>query len=144
MNHPLLRRPDPDALQARFGRRVAARLTEHADSLHPDIGERLRFARERALQAAQVRRAASSGAASGTGAAALRSGRPSGPPWWIKLASFAPLVLLLIGLGVIGELHDRSEIDAAAEVDIALLADDLPPDAYQDAGFLEYLRTAQE
>ena len=76
------------------------------------------------------------------GAAALAGGPRS--PWWLKLASFAPLVMLLAGLSLIEDLHDRNQITAAAEIDVALLADDLPPDAYRDAGFAEYLKTAQE
>jgi hypothetical protein len=121
-----------EARQERFARRVTARLSEQAASVSPDISERLRFARESALARARSQRDAA----------------PAAPrrfaPWWIRVASFAPLVMLLLGLGVINELHDRSEIAAAAEIDVALLADDLPPDAYRDAGFVEFLRTAQE
>jgi hypothetical protein len=124
-----------ESLEARFARRVTARLSEQGDALPHDLSERLRFAREAALRRAVHAREARSSDSKPQGAVA---------PWWIKLASFAPLIMLLLGLGVIGELHDRSEIVAAAEVDSALLADSLPPDAYQDAGFLEYLRTAQE
>jgi hypothetical protein len=32
----------------------------------------------------------------------------------------------------------------AAEIDSALLADDLPPKAYSDAGFVEFLKTPRE
>jgi hypothetical protein len=67
-----------------------------------------------------------------------------GSPWWLKLASFVPLVMLIAGLTGIEELHDRSQIAAAADVDVALLADKLPPDAYRDPGFVEFLKTAQD
>jgi hypothetical protein len=33
---------------------------------------------------------------------------------------------------------------AAAEVDTALLADTLPPEAYRDPGFVEFLKTAED
>ena len=128
-------RPSPALLQDRYARRVAARLSEHADALPHDVSERLRYARTAALVRARAVRERRSAPRVAAGASVR---------WWLKLASFAPLVMLLLGLGVIGELHDRSEIAAAAEVDVALLSDSLPPDAYQDAGFLEYLRTAQE
>jgi hypothetical protein len=124
---------DLDALQARFAHRVTARLSQQAEAVSPDISERLRFARESALARARSQREAAAPAA-----------RRSFSPWWIRVASFAPLVMLVLGLGVINELHDRSEIAAAAEIDVALLADDLPPDAYRDAGFVEFLRTSQE
>jgi hypothetical protein len=127
---------DLDALQARFARRVAARLTEQAEGVSPDVSERLRFARETALARARAQHESAS--------APAVAPKRRGLPWWIRVASFAPLIMLLVGLGVIGELHDRSEIAAAAEIDVALLADNLPPDAYRDAGFVEFLRTAQE
>jgi hypothetical protein len=134
---------DLDALQARFALRVAARLTENAQNSTPaDVSERLRFARERALERARELRQVAAVQPAGRGAAALLSA--GGSPWWLKLASFVPLVMLLIGLSVIEELHDRNQIAAAAEIDVALLADKLPPDAYQDAGFVEFLKTSQE
>ncbi|MED5619282.1 DUF3619 family protein [Ideonella sp. BN130291] len=138
---------DPEVLQARFALRVTAQLAQHAERTPHDVTERLRFARERALERArQVRRSAAVEAASNVqsmgGAAALSGGGRS--PWWLKLASFAPLVLLLAGLSLIEQMHDRNQIAAAAEIDVALLADDLPPDAYRDAGFVEFLKTSQE
>jgi hypothetical protein len=137
---------DLDTLQARFALRVAAQLTEHADRTPHDVGERLRFARERALERArQVRHSTAVQTASAVqpmGRSAALSGGSS--PWWLKLASFAPLVLLLAGLSLIEQLHDRNQVTAAAEIDVALLADDLPPDAYRDAGFVEFLKTSQE
>jgi hypothetical protein len=51
--------------------------------------------------------------------------------------------LLLAGLMLIDSRYTRSQIDAAAEVDAAILADDLPPEAYRDQGFVEFLRTAR-
>jgi hypothetical protein len=133
---------DLDALQARFALRVLAQLTESTENNTPaDVSERLRFARERALERARELRAATTVQPAGRGAAALLAG---GSPWWLKLASFVPLLMLLVGLSVIEELHDRNQIAAAAEIDVALLADKLPPDAYRDAGFVEFLKTSQE
>ena len=60
--------------------------------------------------------------------------------WWLRLASMSPLVLLVIGLVFIQHLHDQADIHAAAEVDAALLADDLPPEAYGDPGFVAFLK----
>ena len=64
-------------------------------------------------------------------------------PWWLRLGSLVPLALLLAGLMLIDSRYTRSQIDAAAEVDAAILADDLPPEAYRDQGFVEFLRTAR-
>ena len=54
------------------------------------------------------------------------------------------LVALLGGLLAIDHLQSRSQIDAATDVDSALLADDLPPQAYSDPGFLEFLRSPEQ
>lgn len=136
--------PDRDGLEARFGVRVASMLGERAQSTAPDISERLRFAREQALSRAQAARraqAATGPVVVGRGRAAVLA-NPLG--WWFKLGSAAPLALLVLGLAGIAHVHDKAQIAAVAEVDAALLADDLPPAAYTDPGFAEYLKTNRE
>jgi hypothetical protein len=135
---------DRDGLEARFGVRVAALLGERAQSTAPDISERLRFAREQALVRAQAARQVQTASAPvlvGRGRSAVLA-NPLG--WWFKLGSAAPLALLVLGLAGIAHVHDKAQIAAVAEVDAALLSDDLPPAAYTDPGFAEYLKTHQE
>ena len=129
-----------DALQSRFAHRLAARLTEQSQSVKPDISERLRFAREQALARARTQLAAeTAGGASRSGMSlALLGG------WGIKLASLLPLVVLAGGLILIQRWHSSSQISAAAEIDASLLADDVPPDAYSDPGFVEFLKTPRD
>jgi hypothetical protein len=133
-------RIDLDALQTRFALRVASRLSEQSRNLPQDLSERLRVSREQAVaRARQVRLAQPSTApafASSAGAVAL-GGSPSA---WLRLASLMPLMLLVLGLVLIQHLLDQAEIHAAAEVDAALLADDLPPEAYGDPGFVFFLK----
>lgn len=59
--------------------------------------------------------------------------------WLVRLASLLPLLALLAGLWGINHWAHREQVQAAAEVDTALLTDDLPPAAYADPGFEEYL-----
>jgi hypothetical protein len=133
-----------DTLQARFALRLAARLTERSQGLEADVGERLRFAREKALEKARASRAASaSGPVGATAAGALLLGR-AGSGWWMKLASVLPALALIAGLLLIQKSQTDEQISAAAEIDAALLADDLPPVAYSDAGFAEFLKTPRE
>ena len=143
-NHTFSPEPHRDGLEARFGMRVASLLGERAQATAPDISERLRFAREQALTRAQAaRRAATAPAAvvvARGGAAALASHLG----WWFKLGSAMPLALLVVGLMGIAHVHERNQIAAVAEVDAALLSDDLPPAAYTDPGFAEYLKTIRE
>ena len=133
-----------DALQARFALRVTARLTEHAAELGPDLTERLRFAREQALERARAVRSAEAAVTVGVsrGGAAILGRAGSG--WWLKLASVLPVLALAAGLFMIQRLQENAQISSAAEVDAALLADDLPPRAYSDAGFVEFLKTPGE
>ena len=138
-----------EGIEARFGLRVAALLNESAEAAPHDISERLRVAREQAIERARaVRKAEAAVAAGGTvlagrsGGAAVLAKQSGG--WWMRLASVLPLVLLVAGFVAIDDAHDQAQITAAADLDSALLADDLPPDAYSDPGFIEYLKTQQE
>lgn len=137
---------DADALQARFALRVTARLHERAQRTGADIDERLRFAREQALERARAGRsaAAQAGWATVGGPVLALAGDKRDTPWWGRLAAWVPLVLLIVGLVAIQQRHSQAQIDAAAEVDAALLSDDLPPDAYSDPGFVEFLRAPQD
>lgn len=132
-----------ESLESRFALRVAARLAEGTDALPDNAAERLRFAREQALERARERRAAApatAAVATGGGTAAL-----GGPPSrWFKLAAVLPLVALVAGLVLISEWNMRQQVAAAAEIDAQILADDLPPGAYSDPGFVEFLKTPRE
>ena len=130
-----------EAAEARCARAIAARLTLRSSSVAPDIGERLRFARELALETAvRSRRAAGFAELSGSaqGVAALQW---SGSPLWTSIVSVVPLLALVAGLFFIQNMQARSQIETAAEVDTALLGDDLPISAYRDPGFVEYLKS---
>jgi len=131
-----------DALESRIAYRIAARLSQRADALDGDVAERLRFAREQALERAKAARAAQSRpvvAVTGSGAAVLGGGG-----WWLKLGSALPILALAAGLFLIQHLHTQAQIEAAAQIDVELLADDLPPEAYNDAGFVEFLKNPQD
>lgn len=142
-----------DARVTRFGLRVAASLTESNAALPHDVSERLRFAREQAMaRAAQARAAAHvvsapSFAAVQVGSTLALSGGPRGGAngsLWAKLVSGLPLLALVAGLLLMQRGQINEQIAAAAEVDTALLSDSLPPDAFTDPGFAEYLRDAEE
>lgn len=128
-----------EALQARLAYRVAGRLSEAAAAVEPDVSERLRFAREQALERARAVRAAAPTVVVPGPTAVLGGGG-----WWVRLASLVPLAALAGGLFLIQHLHSQSQIDAAAAIDAELLTDDLPPSAYTDPGFAEFLKTPRE
>lgn len=138
---------DLEVFQARYALRVAARLSEGSRDLPHDISERLRAVREQAVGRAGLARRAHAATSTQTtaarSAAAILLGLPGSSPRaesWLKLASVIPVVALVAGFMLIDRLHTRSQIKTAAEIDTALLADHLPPAAYSDPGFVEFLK----
>jgi hypothetical protein len=130
---------EAERLEARFGLRVGALLNERAADTPRDVSERLRVAREQALARARASRLSTAGADTvvGGGRSATLGRLPS---WLFRFASVMPLVVLVAGMVLIDEWHDRAQVEAAADVDVSLLSDELPPDAYSDAGFVEFLK----
>ncbi|UCU97710.1 DUF3619 family protein [Acidovorax radicis] len=126
----------------RFARRVTARLSSGTDDLPYDISERLRASRMQALAkrkvVAPVKRTAPASAVISMGTSATL-GRGS---WWNAVVSAVPLLALVVGLVVINIAQDERSASDVAEVDAALLTDDLPPDAYADPGFVQFLKTS--
>lgn len=167
--HPL-NAAQRESLEAQFALRLSARLEAGIESLPHDITERLRVAREQSVAATRLARAraaspitapqvnwglqlagaSSQGSGSIAGwtsravARATGHGRrlddaPMG--WGMRLASLVPVVALIAGLWGIHTWYRHEQVQAATDVDMALLTDDLPPSAYVDPGFEEYLRS---
>lgn len=131
--------PDLESLEARFAFRVAGRLSDQSEGVNSDLGERLRFARETAIERARTARLAQETSVQGRSGGAAILGNTG--HWWVQIASVLPLLVLIGGLVLIAHWQTREQIAVAAEVDAALLADDLPPEAYSDPGFVEFLKT---
>lgn len=119
----------------RFGRAIAARLSQGKSSLHPDIGERLRVARQQAVARRKVEIAPRIVQAKGGQAVLAGASR-----WWSRGASVLPLVALVAGLVTIAQWQADERADAIAEIDAALLTDELPTAAYTDPGFKQFLQ----
>lgn len=129
------------ALEARLAGCMASALTARAQMLPHDVTERLRVGRSQALdRARQVRLQISSAqttVAMAAGGAAALGGFGA---WWQRAASLTPLIVLVLGILMIENHTLREQVVAAAEIDALLLSDDLPPAAYSDPGFGEFLR----
>ena len=134
-----------EILQDRYGLRLAARLTEGTSELPHDFRERLRVARQQAVAHRKVVNVALARTASGlasSGNTATLSFGDGGWNLWSRLASTLPLITLVVGLVAITVIQNDDRAREVAEVDAALLTDDLPPAAYTDSGFLQYLKSA--
>jgi hypothetical protein len=60
---------------------------------------------------------------------------------WQRIASALPLIVLLAGLVTIHVVQNERRAREVADVDAALLTDDLPPAAYADPGFVQFLKS---
>jgi hypothetical protein len=133
---------DTVKIQDQIGLRIAAQLNSASLDLPHDISERLRAARTRAVAARlmpQTRLQTSHGVTHQNGVGLLNFG-DEGLNIWSRLASFLPLIALVAGLAIIQNIMDDDRANELAEVDAALLTDDLPPSAYADPGFLQFLK----
>jgi hypothetical protein len=122
-----------------FGHLVARALSANLEQLPYEVLERLRAGRMRALAARRV----SPVLATRPQAQQMGDGTLTmGAPWrgWTPLASLFPMVLLVVGLLTINVVLDEYRANEVAEVDSALLTDDLPPTAYTDPGFVHFLK----
>ncbi len=138
-----------------FAQRVVAHLDAAARNIPHNASERLRFARERALDAQKLmgletaaavqwqRQAAISGSL-----ASDMGGAPHGSRFnfdsFGKWGSFIPLIALVTGLFAITHFQSDQRAKEIAEIDSALLTDDLPPAAYADQGFGLFLKQQSE
>jgi hypothetical protein len=119
--------------EQQFGNRVRQILKQRAE-LSPQVAERLRAARERAL--ARQRRepqTALEWAHQAIGGLGGWSG--------VSLKLVAPLAALAIGLSLIYVWQQNQRVAEMEEIDAQLLTDDLPIDAYLDRGFQNFIKT---
>ena len=120
-----------------FGRASAALLSQSAQSLPAGIKDRLHAARMKALSAKKAEKVLAQKPVFAGISGNWNSGSNG---LWDTVGWIAPLVVLVFGLIGIAQWQDDSRINDIAEVDAALLSDDVPPDAYADSVFLAFLK----
>ncbi|WP_313032964.1 DUF3619 family protein [Massilia alkalitolerans] len=64
-------------------------------------------------------------------------------PALARFAVAAPMLALVIGMGGVYQYEQQQRLAAMAEVDAAVLADELPLTAYLDQGFNAYVESQQ-
>ena len=128
--------------QDRYGLRIAARLSEGAATLPHDLSERLRVARIQAVSRRKVYRQVGIEAVLSRGGAATLGAGDDGLNWWSRIASALPLLVLAVGLVTIHAIQNEKIANEMAVVDVALLVDDLPPAAYTDPGFAQFIKAS--
>ncbi|MFV0680979.1 DUF3619 family protein [Ottowia sp.] len=137
-----------DVLQARYSLRLSARLSADLDNLPHGVTERLRVARQQAVmqrkkpQTVTRLRRATEIAHNGHTAALHGSDDRMGWAGW--LASGLMVLALTMGLMAINSQQNDNRAIEVADLDAVLLTDDLPPEAYADPGFLQYLKAGRD
>ena len=131
-----------DILQERFGLKTASYLSAGAAGLPHDISERLRVARLQAVAQRKVVRLEPAVQVVGYGGSAAL-GWGGGVSWWARVGSVLPLIALVVGILTINSIQNDNRAQEVAEVDAALLTDELPPAAFADPGFVQFLKTSR-
>lgn len=124
-----------------IGRQFANALTRHSSELSHDVSERLRFARQQALAVRKPEMASRLlGVQQSNGSLTLAGTPNEGLNLWNILGSALPLVALLVGMVTVSWINRENTVAELAAIDSALLVDELPPAAYTDPGFAQFLK----
>ena len=125
-----------------FGRRVAARLSASAAALPYEVTERLRASRMQAVARRKRVQPILAPQVVVSGGTAALGFDDEGLGLWHRIGSVLPLLVLVAGLVLIYSTQGDQRATELAEVDAQLLTDDLPPAAYADPGFVQFLKSA--
>ncbi|AGX86261.1 DUF3619 family protein [Candidatus Symbiobacter mobilis] len=134
-----------DAALDQFARRLCVALDETTEDVPYDVAERLRAARVRAVEVRKHRVRAvlpRSWGHNGSATLSMHEGDEGGrhSPWWARAAFAGWLLAVLVGLFAISAVQYEVGVLELAELDTAILTDDLPPAAYVDVGFAQFLQ----
>lgn len=142
--------------EQRFGQSVHRVLEASAQRLPYRVSMRLEKSRHAALQrmpgaavSAQPdglhRAAPASITLSADGAAAIGPGGEGElPRWWRVAVSVVPILAVAAGLALIADWVDADRASEIADVDVAVLVDELPISAYADRGFGVFLKNTYQ
>lgn len=125
------------------GDRLAAYLTNSLNDLDASTLQRLRAAREQAVEhrrLALVHAAQIKFSIAGLGRSDQLSHPHGSQTLWQRLIGAGMVGALLLGLWLIDRVQSDISLREAAEIDRILLTDELPPAAYVDPGFKYFLK----
>lgn len=129
-----------EILQDRYGLKVAARLSTGAADLPHAVSERLRVARLQAMAKRKVSKLAGAASVLSSGGSLILGAGDEDLTWWGRFVSVLPLIALAFGLVAINAYQNDNSAKELAAIDAALLVDDLPPAAYTDPGFAQFIK----
>ncbi|WP_395826423.1 DUF3619 family protein [Collimonas sp.] len=124
--------------------KVRHALNENLDNLPAPTVDRLAAARKTAL--ARKKKDAPARVLLRRGLLAGHAGNFFNDPlaWLMHVGVAAPIVAGMVLLSGLYQYEQQHRIAAAADIDAAVLSDELPPSAYLDRGFSTYLAQQQD
>ncbi|WP_020203615.1 MULTISPECIES: DUF3619 family protein [Cupriavidus] len=142
-------RNEKEINERRLAHEIRTALDASANALPANVTERLAAARRMALSRRKAHAAVAAPQLATAGAATVSFDEDDSPlhragAWLRRLGLVWTLVAL--GAGLIGIYHwqQQKRVDELADVDAAMLLDDLPPAAYADQGFHVFLKRGQQ
>jgi hypothetical protein len=127
------------SLESSFARSITSYLNLANDDLSSEIKTRLEFSRKLAIS--QAKRTS---VANINGGSSILSLMNNSGEFWPKIFGMASIIVLFAGLIVIDEVQSDNRAIELANIDQAILTDWLPPSAYLDQGFIQYLKTSEK
>lgn len=123
--------------------KVRHALNEQLDTLPASTTDRLAAARAAALARKKPEATFLQVKPAGWRGAFANLGSLLSAPAMSRLAVAAPILALVIGMGGVYQHGQQRQIAELADIDAAVLADELPLTAYLDPGFNAYLESQQ-
>ena len=131
-----------NAREVNFAYKVRNALNEHLDSLPTSTTARLASARAKAMTVKRSNHRALSipfrALAGGIG------GMVQNSSWFNRAGLLIPLIALVAGLSGIYQSEQQQRLSDTADIDAAVLSDELPLNAYLDRGFGAFLERHAE
>ncbi|WP_153102158.1 DUF3619 family protein [Paraburkholderia hayleyella] len=132
--------PSPETKELEFSRQVRRALDESATRLAPATLSRLAAARHLAVARKKPETVCAPSFVPALATSGAQFTRPQHRPSPLRRLALAwPLVALVLGLVSIAYWEDQQRSAELADIDAAMLSDDLPLNAYLDHGFNAYL-----
>ncbi len=123
--------------ESRLGHLVAGHLTARSEQLPEGVSERLKGIRHMVLDQQPQRATLAVRAPARAGAGGGAGGETN---WRMRVGLLLAVPTLLLGLYILQHFQQERFERRIADIDTALLLDELPPQAYVDPGFRTYLR----
>lgn len=134
--------------ERRFASRIRAALNASAHDIAPEIAVRLAASRRMAVSRKKAEVLQTLPALAPALSRSSPDGTSSRDPRFVprlmqRFGLFIVLGVLALTMAGVYKLQEQQRIDELADVDSAMLLDDLPPAAYADHGFHLFLKRAE-